>query len=42
MQKKVMTKFPIDPKNPIFGPFAPFLGQNFFFLKSGSVMHSNT
>ena len=27
-----MTKFPIDPKNLIFGPFAPFLGQNFFFL----------
>ena len=38
-----MTKFPINPKNPIFGPFAPFLRQEKFFLvKSGSVTHSNT
>ena len=38
-----MTKVPINPKNPIFGSFAPFFERNFFFfVKSGSVTHSNT
>ena len=35
-----MTKFPIDPKNPVFGPFTPFLGH-FFFLNP-ALSHTAT
>ena len=37
-----MTKFSNELKKQqhISGPFSPYLGQKYFFKKSGSVMHN--